>query len=110
VTSPPWRRGRLPLEVGDPPTGERFTVLHEGAGVVIEHIASSAAVEPEAYDQDHDEWVVVLAGSATLTVEGAAVDLGPGEWLLLPAHARHTVTRTAPGTRWLAVHLPPSPA
>ena len=110
MTAVPWRRGRLPADADDPTAGERFTILHEGDGVVIEHIASSVAVTPEVYDQDHDEWVVLLAGAATLTVDGAEVDVRAGEWVLLPAHVRHTVRRTAPGTRWLAVHLPTGPA
>jgi cupin 2 domain-containing protein len=107
VIDRPWRRGRLPAETEDPATGERFTLLHEGGGVVIEHIASSATVAPETYDQDHDEWVVVLVGRATLDVDGAEVELQAGEWLMLPAHVPHSVRRTAAGTRWLAVHLPP---
>jgi quercetin dioxygenase-like cupin family protein len=82
-------------------------VLHAGGNVTIEHILSSAAVEPEPYDQPHDEWVVVLEGAATLDVEGEPVELAAGDWILLPAHRRHTVTSTAAGTRWLAVHLPP---
>jgi cupin 2 domain-containing protein len=109
VTEPSWRRGRLPADGNDPATGERFAVLYEGGGVVIEHIASSASVAPQEYDQDHDEWVVVLAGGATLTVGDTDVDLHAGEWVLLPRHVRHSVRRTAPGTRWLAVHLPAPP-
>ena len=60
---------------------------------------------PEAveYDADVDEWVVVLAGSATLVVEGERLELRVGDWVLLPAGTRHTLARTEPGTHWLAV-------
>jgi cupin 2 domain-containing protein len=81
-------------------------VLHRGGGVVIEHILSSAAVDPVEHDQDHDEWVIVLEGAASLEVEGSVVDLAAGDWLLLPAGRRHRVVATTRGTRWLAVHLP----
>ena len=103
-----WRRGLLGA-VAVPAHGETFTVVHEGDGVIIEEITSSDAVEQVPYDQAHDEWVVVMSGSASLTIEGEQVDLGAGEWLFLPAGTSHTVTRTEHGTRWLAVHLPPPP-
>jgi mannose-6-phosphate isomerase-like protein (cupin superfamily) len=86
--------------------GERVDVVHAGGGTTIEHILSAAGVRSDVYDQDHDEWVVVLEGSAILDVEGEPVPLEAGDWLLLPAHRRHQVTSTAAGTRWLAVHLP----
>jgi cupin 2 domain-containing protein len=85
-------------------------VVHTGAGATIEHIVSSATVEPIDYDQDRDEWVVVLEGAATLAVDvpdgTETVDLAAGDWVLLPARWRHRVVRTTTGTRWLAVHLP----
>jgi quercetin dioxygenase-like cupin family protein len=104
---PRRRRGHLGAEGSVPAAGERTEVLYEAAGAVVEHIVSSAAVEPVAYDQDHDEWVMVLEGAATLEVEGVTVELAAGDWLVLPARQPHTVTGTAAGTRWLAVHLPP---
>jgi cupin 2 domain-containing protein len=81
-------------------------VVHDSRGVTIEHILSSAEVDRVDYDQERDEWVVVLEGGATLDIEGDTVRLAAGDWLLLPAHRRHRVTATEPGTRWLAVHLP----
>jgi cupin 2 domain-containing protein len=106
VPATPTDRGRLAPAATAPARGERIDVLVERGGTVIEHILSSAAVEPVAYDQDHDEWVLVVEGSATLEVEGAPVDLAAGDWLLLRAHQRHRVLATSAGTRWLAVHLP----
>ena len=106
MSATPADRGHLAPASDAPAVGERTDVLHAGRGAVIEHILSSAAVEPVDYDQDHDEWVVLLEGAAILDVEGEAVTLAPGDWLLLRAHVRHRVTATAAGTRWLAVHLP----
>ena len=48
---------------------------------------------------------MVLAGAATLDVDGERVVLGPGEWLFLPSGVEHTVLATQPATSWLAVHL-----
>ena len=52
--------------------------------------------------------MLLIEGSAVLTVDGEAVALTAGEWVHLPAHLPHAVVRTAAGTRWLAVHLEPS--
>ena len=62
------------------------------------------------YDQVENEWVIVLAGSARLRFEAGAesVELGPGDYLNIPARVRHRVDRTDPerDTVWLAVFYP----
>jgi cupin 2 domain-containing protein len=73
------------------------------AGFSVEQILSGALSEPQGYEQDHDEWVVVLAGGALLEVDGVAHELGAGDWWLLPAGTPHRVVHTEPGTSWLAV-------
>jgi cupin 2 domain-containing protein len=93
------------LPTGPPPeTGERAVVITEFAGVRIELITSSAEPDPVEYRQGHDEWVLLLAGAATLEIAGETHELTAGSWELLPAGTPHRVTRTAAGTRWLAVH------
>jgi cupin 2 domain-containing protein len=97
-----------------PPTAageEIFTELLSRQGVRIERIVSTGQATPidSPYDQDHDEWVLLLAGAAGLWIEGEAErELVPGDHLLVPAHRRHRVTWTAPDrpTVWLAIHLP----
>ena len=79
-------------------------------GVRIERIVSTGQSTPadEPYNQDHDEWVLLLTGSAGLWIEGQGErDLRPGDHVLIPAHSPHRVTRTANNepTVWLAVHL-----
>jgi cupin 2 domain-containing protein len=73
-------------------------------GIVVEQILSGALPAPLAYDQDHDEWVVVLHGGAVLEVDGERIDLGPGDWVLLRAHEMHRLIETLPGTSWIALH------
>ena len=76
----------------------------------IERIISRGHSTPPGqwYDQEHDEWVILLAGSAALLIEGIreAVSLEPGDYVTIPAHRRHRVERTdeAEKTIWLAVH------
>lgn len=76
--------------------------------VRIERIVSRGQSSPPDfwYDQAEHEWVVVLAGKATLKIEGQPERmLGPGDALHLPAHTRHRVEWTDPqqDTIWLAV-------
>lgn len=89
---------------------ERCEVLAGSGRVRIERIVSRGhATAPGFwYDQDRPEWVMVLRGRARITFEGRAdpVAMAAGDWLLIPAHARHRVVWTDPDreTVWLAVH------
>jgi len=86
-----------------PSEGERTTVLAGGSGFTVEQILSGRLDAPQSYAQDHDEWVVVLAGGAVLEVDGVAHDLGAGDWWLLRAGTPHRLVHTEAGTSWLAV-------
>ena len=97
-------RGRLRDPSDAPAAGEVFVALAELGAVRVEQILSGRLERPGEYLQDHDEWVVLLAGRARLEVDGDAVELFAGEWLLLPAAVPHTVVETEPGSSWLAVH------
>ena len=91
---------------------ERVDVLLETPTVRLERIVSTGHATPpgEWYDQDRDEWVVVLRGRARLRIEGETADraLGVGDHLLLRAHVRHRVEWTETPTVWLALHHPPA--
>ena len=79
----------------------------------IERIISHGHTTPigEWYDQSWDEWVLLLQGEAILGYEaGNKVNLHTGDYVLIPAHARHRVEWTQPesNTIWLAIHFVPS--
>ena len=90
---------------------EQVDVLFEAPGVRLERIVSLAHATPpgEWYDQDGDEWVALLSGSAALRFEDEATlrELRSGDCLLIVAHRRHRVEWTAARepTIWLALHL-----
>lgn len=91
------------------PDGEVFEALLPDQGVLIERIISCGQVAPENqwYEQERDEWVVLLQGRAEIGWEdGRMQKLNAGDWLLIPAHERHQVTYTSsdPPCIWLAVH------
>jgi cupin 2 domain-containing protein len=88
--------------------GEEFLTLLENPGVKIERIVSHSHASPADfwYDQDGDEWVMILRGSATLEFPGGElIEMGAGDYLTIPARLRHRVARTSAETIWLAVHL-----
>jgi cupin 2 domain-containing protein len=90
---------------------ELLTVLHRVEGLRIERIVSAGQRSPDGfwYDQDENEWVVVLEGRAAIQFEGQSepVELVRGSYLNIPAHRRHRVAWTSPTekTIWLAIHF-----
>ncbi len=88
---------------------EVFDRLIQNNKVKIERIISKGHISPESgwYDQDQDEWVIVLKGQALIAFEsGEEVGLKEGGYVNIPAHTKHKVKWTNPKTEtiWLAVH------
>ncbi len=96
--------GNLPTDLSN----EVFEDIIRAQSVRIERIVSKGHTSPATgwYDQEEHEWVVVLKGKATLEFEdGRVYHLSPGDYVNIPAHARHKVAWTDPDnvTIWLAV-------
>jgi cupin 2 domain-containing protein len=76
----------------------------------LERVISAGQSTPEGewYDQDTNEWVIVLSGSAGLLFEGEreAFLMYPGDYIHIQSHQRHRVEWTDPEqkTVWLALH------
>ena len=93
-----------------PSRDEDITELISRKEARIERIVSTGQSTPvdAPYDQDHDEWVLLLKGAAGLWIDGEGErTLRPGDHLLIPAHCRHRVTWTVTDepTVWLAIHF-----
>jgi cupin 2 domain-containing protein len=87
-------------------TNEVFEQLHASGGTLVERIVSNGQ-QTQWFDQEHDEWVMVLRGGARLEYrDGTTVDLEQGQATVLPAHLIHRVVWTQQPTVWLAVHFP----
>jgi cupin 2 domain-containing protein len=83
--------------------------LVDSENVRIERIISKGHTSPDTgwYDQDRNEWVVVLKGAAVLSFsDKSSVSLKAGDHIKIPAHEKHKVTWTDPDTEtiWLAIH------
>ena len=89
---------------------EQLATLLDAANLRLERIVSHAHASPEGfwYDQEWAEWVIVLKGSAGLHFEGESAPrvLKAGDYIDIPAHARHRVawTDAQEPTVWLALH------
>ena len=88
---------------------ELVEVLLTNQHLRLERIISRghASAEEFWYDQDENEWVMVLKGEAILHLEGnnEPVKLTPGMYINLPAHVRHRIEWTSQEieTVWLAL-------
>jgi len=88
---------------------EIFQEILSKNNIKIERIVSYGQSSPKEgwYDQENDEWVMVLRGKAILSFKDSDdVVLESGEYINIPAHTKHKVSWTAPDeeTIWLAVH------
>lgn len=90
---------------------ECFEDIFKQAGCRVERIVSFGQSSPKDfwYEQNWDEWVLLLSGEAQLTLANQAesVRLLTGDHLFIPAGIRHRIDFTAPNTPtiWLAIHL-----
>ena len=87
---------------------EEITTFAKGA-VRIERIISGGHSSEEGfwYEQDDDEWVLLIRGSARLLIEGRgeALAMKAGDPIELPAKLRHRVDFASEDALWLAVHV-----
>ena len=87
--------------------------LLEDEAVTIERIISKGHQSPASgwYDQDKNEWVMLLTGVAILLIadeqpNNSSIKFKAGDFINIPAHKKHKVEWTTPDTEtiWLAIH------
>lgn len=88
-----------------PKSGEIFETLYDKNGVLIEKIISSGKQSGKLYNQNYDEWVMVVEGEAVLEIKGEKRTLKRGDFLLIAKDTPHRVLETKDGTLWLCVHI-----
>jgi len=87
-----------------------FCYLNLQRWVKVERIVSLGHSSPdnEWYDQEENEWVILVKGSAGLLFEGneEVNVLESGDYINIPSHTRHRVEWTDPDTEtvWLVIH------
>lgn len=89
---------------------ELLEEIISGSGFNLERIISDGQSSPENfwYDQEMNEFVMVVSGSAELLYDdGRRFQLRSGDYLIIPAHQKHRVewTNKNQKTIWLALHF-----
>lgn len=88
---------------------ELFEDIINTDNLKVERIVSYGHTSPKTgwYEQQENEWVIVLKGEAILSFENSDdVKLNAGDYLNIPAFKKHKVFWTLPNaeTIWLAIH------
>jgi len=105
------KAGNLFRELPDATAAEQFESLLSQRSCRIERIVSAGQTTTPGqwYDQNEDEWVLLLQGEASLQFEADRTELSmqAGDYLLIPAHRRHRVSRASrnPACIWLALFM-----
>ncbi len=87
---------------------EVVDILLQSDNCRIQRIVSCGQSSPLGfwYDQDEDEWLILLQGEAGLLIEGGQkIILSAGQYIFLPAHQKHRLQYTSiePPCIWLCV-------
>ena len=75
---------------------EVFEEIIHALTIRIERIVSKGHSSPDTdwYDQDENEWVMVVEGKVTLEFEdGSKRELSTGDYINIPAHVKHKIEK-----------------
>lgn len=90
----------------DNPSQEQFDTLLKIGCVHIEKITSNGQITDGWYEQDRDEWVVLIEGEGKLLFDnGDEITLHKGEHIYIPRMQKHKVVYTSSPAIWLAIHF-----
>jgi cupin 2 domain-containing protein len=99
------------LTAGENPSGraaEEVTPLIQASSFRLERIDSYGHASPPGfwYDQEEDEWVVLLRGTAVMDFAGdGSLMLSAGDSLTIPARRKHRVEKVSEDAVWIALHF-----
>lgn len=95
--------------IGQAGEEELFDVIQKGTNYRIERIVSAGHSSPEGffYDQENDEWIMLVQGEATLEMEGKYVEMKAGDYMFVPKNCKHRIEKTsiAPTCIWLCIFV-----
>lgn len=86
---------------------EQFELLFKSPNCRIDRIVSSGHSSPKGfwYDQENDEFILLVQGEAILEFEDKMVTLKAGDYLYIPKNCKHRLEKTSidPVCVWLCV-------
>ncbi len=82
--------------------------IHRNDSFKVERIISNGHSSGKDfwYDQETNEFVLLLSGEAKIQFEDETIELSPGDYITIPAHKRHRVeyTSSIDKTFWMTIH------
>lgn len=80
-------------------------ILKSSGKIRIEIVTSGQNLPEKWYDQEDSEFVAVLRGHGELYFKkgNQSVKMNEGDYIFIPPHLRHKITKTSQNTLWLAV-------
>ncbi len=95
------------MNIFDIPKGnmpeELVETLLENRNVKIERIVSKNHTT-DWYDQDEDEWLVLLDGDSEIEFKDKTIKLTTGDTMFIPKHEKHRVSKTTECV-WLCIFI-----
>lgn len=92
----------------NPSSEEIFETLIKNEKIKLERIISNRQITPKGkwYDQDNNEWVMLLKGEAKIKFKktNSTIHLKEGDYLNIDANIKHRVEYTSQDALWLALH------
>ncbi len=84
---------------------ETITELLQYKNVTINRIVSNRIENGQWYDQEEDEWLILIKGAALLMIDNEEKRLKAGDTLFIAAHELHRVLSTSENALWITVHI-----
>ncbi len=93
-------------DISKPTQGdETLKKLFSNEKVRISAITSNTIENGGWYEQEEDEWFVLLEGEALLEIDGEIIDIKRGDTMFIPAFTLHRVKKTSATALWVTVHI-----
>ena len=93
------------------PSGKaELRILAKGDQAFIGHLSMAAGAKVPLHRDESEEYIHILEGSGTITIDGHASTIGPGSTVYMPANAEVTFTNDDKALKGLQVFAPPTSA
>jgi mannose-6-phosphate isomerase-like protein (cupin superfamily) len=86
----------LPEMAGMRAGSTRRSICGEKMSALRLEIAGDAVFDGKTHWHDNEQMLILVSGTAKLTIDGKVIDAAPGDLVFFPAGSRHAVIGTGP--------------